>query len=184
MRNTVVKCATVSSCDRCFSAWAVKDKWREMWGSAVSNNKQSVRHLASICYHQLQADSGGQGCPNFIYIYMYKYIDFVLWISATCITIEQRCTAAKGLLPLIWRATKRSLAGGWYVSISFFFSFYPSHSCSTSSTSSVRHPVRLSPTVNSSPALITLQITGERLLAERRLPDLIVCLRLLFVLHK
>lgn len=42
----------------------------------------------------------------------------------------------------------------------------------------------LSPTANPSPALITLQITGERLLAERRLPDLIVCLRLLFVLHK
>lgn len=35
-----------------------------------------------------------------------------------------------------------------------------------------------------SPALITLHTTGERLLAERRLPDLIVCLLLLFVLHK
>lgn len=43
-----------------------------------------------------------------------------LWISTSCITIQQRCAAARGLFSLIWRAAKRSLAGGWYMSISFF----------------------------------------------------------------
>ncbi len=63
------RCLAVSSYSRCFSVWAVKDKWWETRGSAVSNEEQSVRHLCSIQLHPPQAkwgysNSGNQGWPN------------------------------------------------------------------------------------------------------------------------
>lgn len=47
-----LRCVAVSSYGRHFSVWAVKDKWWEIGGSAVSNKEQSVKHLCSIKLHQ------------------------------------------------------------------------------------------------------------------------------------
>lgn len=42
------------------------------------------------------------------------------WSLLPVFTIQQRCGKTRGPSSLIWRAARRSLAGGWYVSVRFF----------------------------------------------------------------
>jgi len=73
-----------------------------------------------------------------------------------------------------WRAGKRLFARGWYVSITLWRMFAVTASFST-------QPHTHTYTLSDNAPNIRWE---ERELAEKRLPDLIVCLRLLFVLHK